>query len=199
MSTTLRIDSFASINTAERGVLASEVEAGATKLQLVGTDGFPEGQTIYVGTPGAEGVEKAVVGSVDNEVELTLTSPLKMAHARSDAVTAVVGDRIKIHRAPNVNGKAPTMEAFTLLATRTIDADLPSTYYRDADGSSSYWYCFSYFNVDTEAETDRSEPVRGDDFEHYASLTAIRKEADVVARGEPPVSGHGWVSVATTL
>lgn len=177
MSTTLRIDSFADINIVERGVLANDAEVGASALNLVGTDGFFDGYTIYIGQLSSEGIEKAVIASVPNENELTLVSALKMAHARSGAVTAVLGDRIKIYRAPNVDGTAPAEDAFTLLATRTIDADQPSTYYRDEDGSSAYWYAFSYFNVDTTAETDRSEPVRGDDFEHYASLTAIRKEA----------------------
>lgn len=177
MSTTLRIDSFADINIVERGVLAGDVEVDATTLELVSTDGFVAGQTIYVGTLSSEGIEKAVVGEVVNQTELTTVSGLKMAHTRSDAVTAVVGDRIKIYRAANVDGTAPAADAFTLLTTRTIDADQPSTYYRDAEGSSAYWYAFSYYNATTEDETDRSEPVRGDDFEHYASLSDIRKAA----------------------
>lgn len=177
MSTTLRIDSFAQINIVERGALASDAEVGDSTLALVGTDGFKDGQTIYVGRLGAEGVEKAIVSGEPTEAEVTLASALKLAHRRSDAVTAVLGDRIKIYRAPNVDGTAPATDTFTLLTTRTIDADQPSTYYRDADGSSAYWYCYSYYDVLTEEETDRSEPIRGDDFEHYASLTAIRKEA----------------------
>ena len=177
MSTTLRIDSFAAINIAERGVLASDVEVGSSSVELVSSEGFVDGQTIYVGTPCAEGVEKAIVSGDPTEVEVSLASAMKLAHRRSDAVTAVLGDRIKIYRAPNTDGTAPAVEAFTLLAMRTIDADQPSTYYRDADGSSAYWYCYSYYDILTEEETDRSEPVRGDDFEHYASLSAIRKEA----------------------
>lgn len=177
MSTNLRIDSFADINIVERGVLASDVDAGASTLDLIGTDGFAEGQTVYVGQLAREGIEKAVVEAVLNPSELTLVEGLKLAHARSEPVTAVLGDRIKIYRAPNVNGQAPAAESYTLLTTRTIDADQLSTYYRDADGSSAYWYTWTYYNVDTEAETDRSEPIRGDDFEHYASLTAIRKAA----------------------
>lgn len=177
MSTTLRIDSFAAINIVERGELSADVAAGATSLKVMTTDGFEEGQLIYVGQPAREGIEKAAVASVDDVGTLTIDAALKLAHRRSDAVTAVLGDRIKIYRAPNVDGSVPAAESFTLLATRTIDADQPSTYYRDEGGSSAYWYCFSYFNADSEAETDRSEPIRGDDFEHYASLSAIRKEA----------------------
>lgn len=177
MSTTLRIDSFADINTVERGVLASDVEVGSTTLKLVSTDGFVNDQVIYVGYLSREGIEKTVLQGVTNETTIELSEGLKLAHRRSEAVTAVLGDRIKIYRAPNVDGRAPAADAFTLLTTRTIDADEPSTYYRDADGSSAYWYTWTYYNVTSEAETDRSEPIRGDDFEHYASLTAIRKEA----------------------
>lgn len=177
MSTTLRIDSFAERNIVERGVLQAEAEAGDTKLELVSTEGFEVSQSIYVGTLSSEGVEKAVVDAVSTPTELTIVSPLKMAHRRSEAVTAVLGDRIKIYRAANVDGTAPAPEEFTLLATRTIDADQPSTYYRDTDGSSAYWYAYSYFNPTTEEETDRSEPIRGDDFEHYAALSPIRKKA----------------------
>lgn len=177
MSTTIRIDSFADNNIVERGVLKGAVEVASTKLELVSTDGFEAGQTIYIGTLASEGVEKAVIGAVVDESELTLNSPLKMAHASSSAVTAVLGDRIKIYRAPNVDGSVPDGASFSVLVTRSVDADQPSTYYRDQDGSSSYWYSYAYYNVDTDDETDRSEPFRGDDFEHYASLGVIRKES----------------------
>lgn len=146
-------------------------------LTLVSTDGFVPGATIYVGHLSREGIEKASVTSVTNETTLTLGSALKLAHEDLEPVAAVLGDRIKIYRAANVDGSAPAAASFSLLATRTIDPDQPSTYYRDADGSSSYWYCYSYFDATSQAETDRSEPLRGQDFEHYASLTDIRKQA----------------------
>lgn len=177
MATTLRIDSFADINIVERGVLDAGVAVGATTLPLIDTDGFEAGQTIYIGHLSREGIEQAVVATVASKNELTIVSPLQVAHTSSTPVTAVLGDTIKIYRAANVDGSAPALGDFVVLTTRTIDADQPSTYYRDPDGSSSYWYSYSYCNVDTEDETDRSEPFRGDDFEHYASLSVIRKEA----------------------
>ena len=177
MSTTLRFDSFQDINIVERGVLSSAAEAGAESIQLLSTDGFEVGQSIYVGPLMLEGVERAVVAEVVDQSELRLTSALKMAHAGSHAVTAVLGDRIKIYRTLDIDGSRPAPESFSVLTTRSIDPDQPSTYYRDADGGPAYWYAYSYFNPDTQEETARSEPFRGDDVPHYVSLPPIRKHA----------------------
>lgn len=177
MSTTLRIDSFSDLNTVERGQLAVDAVVGATSIQVISSEDFVAGQIIYIGRAGFEGVEKATVLSVPTATSINLSSALKLPHAAYSDVVAVLGDRIKIYRAANVDGTPPTAASYTLLTTRTIDADQPSTYYRDTDGSSAYWYVWTYFNTTTTAETDRSEPVRGQDWDNYASLSAIRKEA----------------------
>ena len=177
MAYTLNIDSFAEQNIRERTTLSSAVDAGVTSLPVVSTVGYAVGDIIYVGPLSREGCEKAVVAAVPSETILTLSAALKLAHSASDDVTSVLGDKIHIYRAVNVDDSVPSDEAFTVLATREIDPDQTSTYYRDSAGSSGYWYRTSYYNETTLEETPLSEAFRGEDFGHYASLTEIRTEA----------------------
>jgi hypothetical protein len=179
MATTIRVDSFHPINIVERSELLADYVAGSLTLELSSTQGFTDGQVIYVGHLSREGNERAVVATVDGETTVTLSEALKGAHARYEAVTAVLGDSIHIYRAVDVDGSVPAAASFTVLATRLIDPDQPSTYYRDSTGSSAFWYRHTYFNPLTNEETDllAFDARRGDDFGHYASLNEIRKEA----------------------
>ena len=178
MPTTLQIPSFASSNLRERTALSADYVSG-TSLPVESTQGFASGDIIYVGQLSREGCEKAVVDAVPSATALTLVSALQTPHSRLDAVTSVLGDTIKIYRASNVDGTPPDTGGFTMLATRTIDPDQTTTYYTDSSGSASFWYRFTYYNASTEEETSLldSEPVRGDDFGHYASVGEIRSEA----------------------
>lgn len=179
MSTTLAIESFNEINLRERTTLSADVLLGAEAIQVKSTQGYSAGDILYVGQLAREGVEKAVIASVDGETTINLVEPLKRSHAAYTPVTSVLGDLIHVYRAANINGQVPSLDAFTVLATRSIDPDQQTTYYTDSAGGSQYWYLSTYYNVTTNVETDllASTPVRGDDFGHYASLTEIRREA----------------------
>lgn len=178
MPTTLQIPSFASGNLRERTALTADYVSG-TSLPVESTQGFVPGDIIYVGQLSRERCEKAAVDAVTSATTLTLVSALQAPHSRLDAVTSVLGDTIKIYRASNVDGTPPDAGAFTMLATRTIDPDQTTTYYTDSSGSASYWYRFTYYNPSTSEETSLldSEPVRGDDFGHYCSISEVRSEA----------------------
>lgn len=179
MPTTLAIESFNEINIRERSTLSIGAAAGATELKFESAQGFQAGDVIYVGQLSREGCEKAVIASVDDATTVTLDSALTLPHARFEAVSSVVGNKIRIYRAPNVDGSVPANDSFTVLVDREIDPDQQTTYYTDSSGDSNYWYRYTYYNPVTEDETslDDSQPVRGDDFGHYASLPEIRKEA----------------------
>ncbi|MDQ0825420.1 hypothetical protein QFZ60_001593 [Arthrobacter sp. B2I5] len=179
MATTLRIDSFDELNIVERGELSLDSVMGSSVLGVRCVDDLVAGQTIYVGQLSREGIEKAVIASIADETTISLVEPLQLAHARFEPVTAVLGDSIHIYRAPNVDGTVPSDDQFTILTTRTIDADQTSTYFKDSTGSSAFWYRYTYFNPITLDETPLNafDAFRGDDFGHYASLSEIRREA----------------------
>lgn len=179
MSTTLALESFNDINLRERSALTAAVEAGAETLLVESTQGYAEDEVIYVGVLGREGCEKAVVASVDDATTLSLVAALGLAHGAYEPVTSVLGDSIHVYRAANVDGSVPADDAFSVLATRQIDPDQLTTYYRDSTGSSSWWYRYTYYNAVSQEETSLTDstPVRGDDFGHYASLSQIRSEA----------------------
>jgi len=179
MATTLRAESFADINILETTVLTADIAAAATTIPVKSTAGFNVGQAIFVGTRAQEGCEVSYVQTVASATSLTPSSALTLPHSKYDAVTGVVGDKLRIYRAANVNGTAPDDSAFTVLNTRSIDADQHSTYFTDTTGSSDYWYKLTYFNSTTLDETalSASTAVRGDDFGHYASISEIRSKA----------------------
>ena len=179
MSTTLAIESFSEINIKERTELLEPAAVGDTVVNFVSTAGYADGDILYIGSPSREGCERAVVASVGNSTQLTLEAGLQHAHIAYEDVCSVFGDTIRIYRAPNVNGSVPVDASFVALATRAIDSDQLSTYYRDPTGSSDHWYKFTYTNLDTAAETALSDSVatRGQDFGNYCSLREIREEA----------------------
>ncbi|MEV0360082.1 phage protein Gp36 family protein [Nocardia sp. NPDC050697] len=182
MSTTLNIESFSRVNLHEQGSLKAGANAGDDQVVLVSTEGFTAGDIIYLGVLSRDGCEKAVVQSVDSETGISLVEPLGLSHGLSEPVTSVLGDRIRIYRAPNVDGSVPADIAFTALNTRSIDPDQQSTYFTDSSGDANYWYKATYYNEATTEETELAAavPVRGDDFGHYASLTEIRRDAGLL-------------------
>lgn len=181
MSTTLTIESFSDVNLADQpqSLLTAPVAAGADGVVVESTTGFAPGKLVYLGLLSREGCEKSSISAVTSATELQLVDGLKLSHGRSEPLSAVVGDHIRIYRASDVDGTVPDLATFSVLATRTIDAEKETTYYTDSSGSADFWYRFTYFNPITLAETDlaSSVPVRGDDFGHYASVSEIRKEA----------------------
>lgn len=179
MPTTIAVESFSDNNIRERSVLTAGAAVGDTTVTLASTQGYNAGDIIYVGQLSREGCERAVIASVVNGTSVTLSTALTLAHARFEAVSSVVGDKIHIYKAANVDGTVPADAAFTVLATRAIDPDQQTTYYTDSSGDSTYWYRYTYYNETSldETDLDESDARRGDDFGHYASLTEIRKEA----------------------
>lgn len=178
MSTTISFRSFSESNLRERTELTADYLTG-TSLAVASTQGFEVGTVFYVGELGQEGCERAVVSAVESETALTLAEALKRPHRARETVTAVLGDRIRIYRAPAVGDEEPDLTAFTVYATRSIDPDQADTYYTDSSGGAAYWYRSTYFNEATQEETELDEfPAwRGSDYAHYAPLSAIRSEA----------------------
>lgn len=179
MSTTLGIESFGPANIRERTELLEVAASGDSVLKLVSTSDYTTGDILYVGSLSVEGCERAVVASVDTSTQLTVTAPLKHSHIAYDDVCSVLGDTIRIYRAPNVTGAVPVDASFVPLATRSIDSDQQSTYYRDANGTSDHWFKFTYTNLNTGDETSLSDSTatRGQDFGNYCSLRDIREKA----------------------
>ena len=179
MATTLLIDSFTEANVGEQTTLQAVAAAAATTITVKSIEGFQVGQAIYVGQLSRDGCEKAVIAALPNETTINLSAGLELPHGRYESVTGVVGSQARIYRAANVDGKAPADDAFALLAVRDLDPDQQTTYYRDPDGSSSYWYRYTYYDpvLDIETSLTESPAIRGDDFGHYASINEIRTEA----------------------
>lgn len=178
MSTTLKIDNFASINVKERTSLAVDINAAATSLTLVNNNNIVASDYILVGRPGSETGEIRVAASVSGATIL-VTNAITLHHDAYEDVTALIGNQINIYRAPNTNNLQPADGTFTKLATVNIDPDQLSTTYTDANGGDGYWYKFTYFNQTNLAETSLSDSgaARGGGVGNYATLDDIRSAA----------------------
>ena len=88
-----------------------------------------------------------MVESLVDDTTVTLVSPLEYLHAAFADVTGVLGDMVHFYRATNVDGNVPADDQFTVLATRDIDPDQPTTYMTDTSGGSEFWYRRTYFNA----------------------------------------------------
>ncbi|MCZ4570334.1 hypothetical protein [Rhodococcus erythropolis] len=128
-----------------------------------------------------------MVESLADDTTVTLVSPLKYPHAAFADVTGVLGDMVHFYRATNVDGKVPADDQFTVLATRDIDPDQPSTYMTDNSGGSEFWYRSTYFNANINDETalTDSEARRSQDWSNYCSLDEIRAEAGFTSAFNP--------------
>ena len=139
MSTNLQIESFSDTNLAgqPRTALTAPVNGGSSALVVETTENFEPGQIVYVGLLSREGCERAVVGTLTDATTLTFVSPLKYAHGRSEPVTAVIGDLTHVYRAIDLDGTVSALDSFSVLATRSIDAERETTYYTDSAGGAS--------------------------------------------------------------
>ncbi|GAA1099895.1 hypothetical protein GCM10009648_44190 [Tsukamurella spumae] len=171
MAYNVQLESFQEFMIKERSSLRDEVAAEAQTIELVTGQNIQAGDTIYIGTTKLEGCERAVVATVDDETTVNLVEPLIRAHEGHSAVTAVHGDTIRVFRSTSKGGP------FSQLAERAIDPDQISTWYRDPDGSESFWYRYTYVNQAGSYESEASVPVQGSSYGNYASLREIREEA----------------------
>jgi hypothetical protein len=90
-----------------------------------------------------------------------------------DRLTDVLAsyDRIKVYR--STTGVAGPFPEITSAATRVVL--LPDTIgykFTDASGDETYYYQISYFNSVTSAESDRTDPVLGDELEPLPVISA---------------------------
>lgn len=110
---------------------------------------------------------------------ITFTSNLSLQHRNHERILKLTGNKIRVYRAPNVDGTPPSASAFSLLGTVTIDPDQPFSYYVDNAGGAGFWYLFTYFNDVSSFETDLglAEPIRGGGYGHYVTLGDLRAEA----------------------
>ena len=188
MSATLAIESFGKSNLRERSQLLEGVNAGESVIKLLSTADYAPGDILYVGTLSLECCERAVIASVDSAQQITLTNQIKFDHGAYDPVCSVLGDTIRIYRAPADGNNPPAEGMYVALAARSIDSEQLSTYYRDPAGSADFWYRFTYTNLTSGAETSlaASRAVRGQAFGAYCSLREIREEASALnARSLP--------------
>lgn len=180
MSVTLRIDNFTSVNTKEATSLASDVEIGATSLPLLNNNNIVINDFILVGRKGSETAEIRTVASVTGATIAT-SDALTLRHNQNEDVIALIGNQIKVYRALNVNGTAPSDASFAVLGSPiNIDPDQLSTDYTDEAGSTDHWYKYTFFNSATSDETAiaDSAAVRGGGIGIYSSLDEIRSAAN---------------------
>lgn len=181
MSATIKIDNFGSLNIKELGQVDVDAAAAQANVTLKSSANFLANDYVVIGRRGTEPAELKQILSVAAAV-VTLTANLSYLHSRFEPFTSLFGNKIRVYRAPNVDGSQPADGAFTLLSTTDIDVDQAYTSVVDAAGSDQYWYKFTYYNSTTTDETNLADSAaaRGGGANSYCSIDDIRQEAGLV-------------------
>lgn len=187
MSVTLKIENFGAANIKETTQLGSSSAASQAVATVLNSQNFVTDDFFIVGNLGAEQSELRKVSSVSGS-NITATANFTYPHNKYVPVTKLLGDKIRVYRASNVDGSIPADTSFSLLATLDIDADQPDTLYVDSSGSDAYWYKFTYYNSVSSGETGKEESiaVRGGASGNYCSVEEIR--------GEAGLKNNRWIS-----
>lgn len=181
MAELLRLTSFGPRNLLETSQLNADAAAGQAVITPKNVEGFGSADAdkyMIVGEPGSEQAEIREVSSL-TATTITFSANLTFTHRRFEKVLKLFGNQIKVYRAPNVNGKPPADDAYTNIATVSIQPDQEFVEFNDPTGGSDFWYKQTYYNSASLGETDKADSVavRGGDFGHFATLWEIRSEA----------------------
>lgn len=180
MSVILKFDNFTPINKVEKTYLNADAAVNATAITIKSTQGITTNLFALIGAPATENVELRQITAISG-ANLTVAALIR-EHKKYTDVLVLNADRIQVYRAPNVDGTTPADAAFAKLGGAVaIDSDQLTTSYTDSDGSSGYWYKYTFYNSATLAESKlaNSDAVRGGNLTDYASVRDIREEAGI--------------------
>lgn len=178
MSQLLKLTSFSENNILDQTQLTADVAPGSGSLTVADANDFTSG-FVLIGKIGSKTAELLPANSVTSGTTITLTSNTVLQHKASEPVYAIVGNRLRVYRAANVDGSQPADSAFSLLGPIDIDPNDVTTAYTDAAGGGNYWYKYTFYNSANLFETQLSDSraVRGSFTVNYCSLDEIRREA----------------------
>lgn len=177
---TLTLPNYLDINILEEFDLSADAAAAQAVFSLLNPSNAAVNDYVALNPGSANGELKKILSISGNDI--TATTALGVLHRNHERVVKLYGSKIRVKRAPDVDGTIPADSAFTTLATLTIDPDQPFSYYTDSAGGSGFWYKFVYYNdvLDSETELAIMEAVRGGGYGHYVSLADIRAEAGLI-------------------
>lgn len=182
MSATLQLDNFGDQNVYEISQLEADSAVNDTDFTIENPQNFAANNYLFLGRRGSEGSELLSILSLASNV-LSASSGALRPHMRFDEALHLFGNKIKLYRAPNVDGTQPSDDNFTAVTSGTIDIDTDQLYteFVDANGSSDYWYKYTYYNPVNDIETplEDSSSERGGSVGIYASISEIREEAGI--------------------
>lgn len=183
MAQTLSIEQFPQFNFFEIGEITTAVAEGGTSLPVRNEDNFDTNHAILVGDPADENAEIRTPSNIADE-DITIDA-LDHPHVKGTKIYSLRGNKVRVYRAPNVDGLQPTTDTYSLLDTVVIQADQLEIEYTDASGSSSFWYLFTFYNdiVGPAEETEKvlTDSIRGGNIGNFSDAEAVRREAGLQA------------------
>lgn len=179
MSQTLRIKNFSTLNILEDTTLLDDVAAGVSTIPVVNNQNFVANGYFIIGRLSSDTAELLTVNSTIGVTTVISNANTVRAHTKHEDVHMLYGDKIRIYRAPNVDGSPPADGTYSMLAELDIDYDQSSTSYTDASGDDTFWYKSVYYNstLDTETALVSSSALRGGSYGNYATIDSIRNQA----------------------
>jgi hypothetical protein len=140
----------------EKTYLSAPQDAADTVLAVKNNDRFAADDFVLIGEMGGEKSEIRTVASVNaNKLAIT-TDALLFNHNSDSPVYKMEYDKIRFYRR--------TSEAGTPTLQTTVDIDVDNdeglTRWDDAGALTTYWYQYAWYNSDTDAESELSDPVQ---------------------------------------
>jgi hypothetical protein len=177
MAQTIKIPNYNSPNLRENTSLRTDAAAAALQLDVENSNNFTAPQYAVLGELGGEESEVILLGNPSDVQHISVTGGTKFAHKGGEPIRLLFGTTLKLYRAPDLDGTAPTPDKFSPLGTIDLDADDQQTIYTDDAGGSGYWYRFTYVGVNGETNLEDCPAVRGGNAGSYTSLDAVRQAA----------------------
>lgn len=179
MAVRLKIPNYPSINTKALTRLNVDATATNTSITVENVAEFANNDFLYLGNQGGEQTEKCRITAITGQV--FTVAAITFDHKRFEGITGVLGDQIRVYRAPNVDGTIPADNTFVLQGSAfNIAPDQITTDYIDTSGSSSYWYKWVFYNSFTTSEVtylSDMQAVRGGGVSVYVTADEVRDEA----------------------
>lgn len=140
----------------EKTYLSASQDAADTVLAVKNNDRFAADDFVLIGEMGGEKSEIRTVASVNaNKLAIT-TDALLFNHNADTPVYKLEYNQIRFYRRTSEGG-TPTLQT-------TVDIDVDNeeglTRWDDASALTTYWYQYAWYNSDTDAESELSDPVQ---------------------------------------
>jgi phage gp36-like protein len=155
----------------EKTTISEDVSASATPVSVDSNQGFSIDDWVIIGTKGNDKAEiKQITGTPSSILEV---EALTFDHKEGEPIVKIAFNQRRLYGSDKEDGD------YSLIETKTIEVDNPQGTYFSYSGTDYDWFKATYYNSETEAETDIDDAVaiQAGETQRYCSVYDVREEA----------------------